>query len=155
MKNFISISITLILSISLALAFPPDKVKTKNFILKTNRALGVSHMVVKKTKKMDGKLALAVRHERLAKQFYNNGNLERALHHSARSRALADQIMKDNGAKATMDHAFTAEENSMLAGKPSDAELDTTLDKELPGELKDADLMNGGLDVDLKEDGSY
>lgn len=129
-----------------------DKVKVKNFLLKSNRTIGFAHMVVKKTKVFNGKLSKSVSHERLAKKYYNEGQLEKSLYHSARARVLANEVIAENKAKAPMDASFTAEEQQMTSAKPSDQELDEELSKEVPASVngKDEDLMSGNLDIDIQ-----
>lgn len=129
-----------------------DKVKVKNYLLKTNRTIGFAHMVVKKTKVFNGNLSKSVNHERLAKKYYNEGQLEKSVYHSYRARTLANEVIAENKAKAPMDASFTAEEQQMASGKPSDQELDDELAKEVPASVngKDEDLMNGNLDIDIQ-----
>jgi|GEM_PF-3558827 hypothetical protein len=129
-----------------------DKVKVKNFLLKTNRTIGFAHMVVKKTKNYTGKLSQSVAHERLAKKYYNDGQLEKSLHHSYRARFLASEVISESNAKPPMDASFTAEEQQLTSGKPSDQELDEELAKELPEStsLKDEDLLSGNLDIEIQ-----
>jgi hypothetical protein len=128
----------------------PDKAKTKNFLLKTNRALGVAHMTVKKTKKYDGKLALAVRHQRYARKQYIAGNYQVAVYHSRRARLIAAEIMKNNNAKTNTDFALSADENTMSSGSPADTDLEAEVTKDDPAVVKDEDLMNGNLDLNVQ-----
>ena len=55
---------------SIAASPKADKAKAKAVIIKTNTALGVTHMTVKRTRKFTGKLGKAVKHERFAKKQY-------------------------------------------------------------------------------------
>ena len=129
-----------------------DKTMAKNILLKTNRAIGVAHIVTKKTKNYTGKLAKAVSHERLAKKLYNNGNYLRAIHHSRRARLYAADIMNTNKAKPTSDMSFSPQEEQAFGALPSDKELDDELAKEDSSVLvsKDEDLMNGNLGIDVQ-----
>jgi hypothetical protein len=126
-----------------------DKAKAKVVLTKTNRALGVAHMTVKRTKKFTGKLGKAVKHARFAKKQYMAGNYDKSAYHSLFARKLAIEIMKENGAKTGSDFVFSAEENTMLSSSPSEADLTSEANTDNATEIKDEELMNGGLDVDV------
>lgn len=127
-----------------------DKSKAKIVLMKTNRALGVAHMTVKRTKKFTGKLGKAVKHARFAKKQYLAGNFDKSVYHSLYARKLALEIMKENGAKTGSDFVFSAEENTMLSSSPSEVDLATEANADSAVEIKDEDLMSGGLDVDVQ-----
>jgi hypothetical protein len=150
MKSILLIVGFLVFLTSNSFAAPPDKLKTKSYLMKTNRALGVAHMTVKRTKNYNGTLAKAVRHQRVARKMFIAGNYGRAIAHSRRARVLAREVMKTNKGKTNTDFEFSAEENTMASEAPSDAELETEMVKEEPSELKDEDLMNGNLDLEVK-----
>lgn len=126
-----------------------DKAKAKIVLSKTNRGIGVAHMTVKRTKKYTGKLGKAVKHARVAKKLYTAGNYDRSVYHSLRARKLALEVMQENGAKTGSDFIFSTDENTMLSSSPSDADLESEANKEFPTELKDEDLMNGNLDIEV------
>ncbi|HVD99307.1 MAG TPA: hypothetical protein VNB90_13955 [Cytophagaceae bacterium] len=126
-----------------------DKAKAKIVLMKTNRALGVAHMTVKKTRKFSGKLGKAVKHARYAKKQYLAGNYDKSVYHSLYARKLALEVMQENGAKTGSDFVFSADENAMLASSPSADELAKEVNTDNPAELKDEELMNGNLDVDV------
>ncbi|MCU0430792.1 MAG: hypothetical protein MUF42_12575 [Cytophagaceae bacterium] len=137
-------------SIQTLSAAPPDKAKTKAYLMKTTRALGVAHMTVKRTKNYDGTLAKAIRHQRVARKMYQAGNLGRALAHSRRARTLARDIMKNNKAKPNPDFDFTKDEQALVTDTATDSELETEMTTQEPAAVKDEDLMNGSLDIDVK-----
>lgn len=152
MKHLIIALLSLFISVSVfaTAEAAPDKTKTRNFLLKTNRALGVAHMTVKRTKKYDGKLGWAVRHQRFARKQYLAGNYQSALYHSKRARILAAEIMKNNNAKTNTDFALSTEETTLTTGAPADAELEAEVTKDDPAAVKDEDLMNGNLDLNVQ-----
>lgn len=145
------VAVLMLASITFGVQASPsvDKAKAKIVLSKTNRAIGVAHMTVKRTKKYTGKLGKAVKHARVARKLYTAGNYDRSVYHSLRARKLALEVMQENGAKTGSDFLFSAEENTMLSSSPSDADLESEANKEFPTELKDEDLMNGNLDVDV------
>jgi hypothetical protein len=126
-----------------------EKQKAKNILIKTNRAIGVAHITIKKTRHYTGKLGQAVKHQRYAKQQYLAGNFESSIYHSRYARILAGEVMKENSAKPTSDFNFSAEENTLLANAPSDEQLTEELNKHDATILKDEDLLNGHLDIDI------
>ncbi len=124
-----------------------DKGKAKIILSKTNRAIGVAHMTIKRTKKFSGKLGKAVKHARFAKKQYLAGNFDKSVYHSFYARKLALEVMKENGAKTGSDFIFSADENTIMASTPSNDALSAEVATE--AELKDEDLMNGNLDIEV------
>jgi hypothetical protein len=124
-----------------------DAVQTKNYLVKTTRLTGVAHMCVKQTKNYSGDLALAVRHQRKAIELFQAKAYEQAIYHSKRCRVLCIKIFNDNKIKQPWDAKFTAEEELMASKSPRETELDNALPS---SELKDQDLINGNLMVDVK-----
>ncbi len=126
-----------------------EKGKAKVVLMKTNRAIGVAHITVKKTRKFTGKLGQAVKHARFAKKQYEAGNFDKSVYHSLQARKLVVEVMKENGAKTGSDFIFSAEENTFLSSSPSEADLVKELNNDDPAELKDEDLMNGNLNIEV------
>jgi hypothetical protein len=121
-----------------------DKAKAKAVITKTTNAIGIAHMTVKKTKKYSGKLGKAVKHERYAIKQYKAGNYDKSIYHSFYARKLADEIMKENGAKTNMLFLFTPDEKALMSSSPSDDDLIKEVNADNPTEIKDQDLMDNG-----------
>lgn len=132
-----------------------DKIPARNFIIRTNRVIGHAQMSVKRGGKQTGDLAKAVMHERVAKKLFLEGNYLKAVHHSRRARILAVQAIKANNVKPPLEASFTPVEQQLFEQIPADTDLDSEADTMEPATLKDNDLMNGNLDLDLKADGSY
>jgi len=125
----------------------PSQPQTRFYIIKTNRLLGVAHMTIKRTQKYTGDLALAVRHERKALELYEAKDFAIAIYHSKRCRTLCLKIFSDNKIKLPLDAKVTAPDEALEAQSPSADILDKGLEN---SELKDTDLINGNLQVDIK-----
>jgi hypothetical protein len=126
-----------------------DKAKARIILMKTNRALGVAHMTVKRTKKFTGKLGRAVKHARFAKKQYLAGNFDKSIYHSFYARKLAAEVMQENNAKTGSDYLFSAEETTLMSSSPSVDDLVKEVNADNAADLKDEDLMNGNLDIDV------
>jgi hypothetical protein len=124
----------------------PDAANTRFYLMKTNRLLGVAQMCIKKTQNFKGDLALATRHERKAKALYEAKDFQQAIYHSKRSRDLCIKIFTENNMKPPMDAKYNSEETALAAQSPDNNALDEQLDKD---SLKDEDLLNGKLNVDI------
>jgi len=129
---------------------PADKAKAKIVLMKTNRAIGVAHMTVKRTKQFTGNLGKAVKHARFARKQYNAGNFESSIYHSLYARKLAAEVMKANNAKTGSDYLYSADENTFLSASPNEATLAGEVATDNPTELKDEDLMNGNLEIEVQ-----
>ena len=141
----------MLFSITFSQAQQPDRQKTLNFLLKTNRLIGHAHMSVKRGKVYSGDLSKAVRHERLAKQLFQNGNYKGALAHSRRARILATESIKANKVKPTSDATFTPEENTLVGTPTSDEELDKELNTQGIAEITDETIINqNNLELEVK-----
>jgi len=127
-----------------------DKTKAKVILMKTNRALGVAHMTVKRTKKYTGLLGKAVKHARFAKKQYLAGNYDKSVYHSLYARKLAIEVMKENNAKTGSDYLFSPDENTLLASSPSNEDLINELIIDTPSVLTDEELMNGSLEIEVQ-----
>jgi hypothetical protein len=149
--KFLFITFTLLFASFLYTGAAPsvDKAKARIILMKTNRALGVAHMTVKRTKKFSGKLGRAVKHARFARKQYLAGNFDNSIYHSFYARKLAADVMKENNAKTGADYIFSAEENALMTSSPSDEDLIKEVKADNPADLKDEDLMNGNLEVDV------
>jgi len=154
LKTLVLIVATLLvsnISQSILHAAPPaDRAKAKIVIMKTNRAVGIAHMTVKRTKKYSGYLSKAVKHARFAKKLFMTGNFERSIQHSLFARKMAAEVLKDNNAKTTSDYLYSPEENTFIASMPSEEKLTEELIAENSTELTDELLMNGNLDVEVQ-----
>jgi hypothetical protein len=139
------------LSLSIAEAQKPvPRDKALYVLLKTNRLIGHAHMSVKMGKVYTGNLGKAVRHERYAKKLFIEGNYLRSIQHSRRARLFALEAIKANKVKPTGDATITPEEADLM-GTVTDKELEDELEKEMPGELKDEDLIKqNNLDLEVK-----
>lgn len=125
----------------------PSQSQTRFYLIKTNRLIGVAHMAVKRTQKYEGKLSLAVRHERKALALYNTSEYSKAIFHSKRSRVLCIEIFENNKIKLPLDTKFTPEEENFTKDIPDNSTLDNDLEKTA---LTDQELMNGNLNIDIK-----
>lgn len=134
-------------SIHTPLQAAPDQPKTRFYIIKSNRLLGVAHMTVKRTQHYTGDLALAVRHERKAVALYLAKDFSTAIFHSRRCRELCLKIFNENKIKQPMDAKYNAEELTLAADSPSAETLDQSLETST---IKDEDFMNGNMEVDVK-----
>jgi hypothetical protein len=127
-----------------------DRARAKIVLSKTNRAIGVAQMTVKRTKKYTGKLGKAVKEARIARKYYIEGNYDKSIHHSLYARRLATEVIKENNAKIGSDNINSTDENAFVATSPSDEELIRETNATNPVELKDEDLMNGNLEVEVQ-----
>ena len=144
------VSVIFVLLVQITWALPAvEKAKAKVTLMKTNRAIGVAHMVIKKTRSFSGLLGKSVKHERFAKKLYNEGKYDRAVYHSLKARQYAGEIMKASNAKTTSDFLLSADEKQWADSSPSDQELEDEVNKDNPAVIKDEDLMNGSLDLDV------
>lgn len=130
--------------INLKAAPNDDKAKAKAVITKTNNAIGIAHMTVKRTKKYTGKLGKAVKHERFATKQYKAGNYDKSIYHAFYARKLADEVMKENNAKINMLFLFAPDEKALQSSSPSDDDLIKEANTDDPTEIKDESLMGNG-----------
>ncbi len=144
------LTFSLFLSVFTIKAAPnADKVKAKAVIIKTNNALGIAHMTLKKTRKFTGKLGRAIKHERFAIKQYKAGDFDKSIYHSFYARKLAAEIMQENNAKTNTLFLFAADETTLKASSPSDEDLTKEANADDPTEIKDEDLMvNGTLGLE-------
>ena len=125
-----------------------DQARTKNFLLKTSRFTGHSQRAVFNTKGYTGNLGQMVRYQREAKRLYEAGNYQQAIYFSRRARLFGHEALKANKAIATSDGKFSAEEETLSTGMPSDTELEKSISA-VPM-VTDESLMKGNLEVDIK-----
>jgi hypothetical protein len=161
MKTFKKLLFLLILPSLIALA-PADsfgagpgvkREHAKRVIRRTAVVIVIAHKKVKEGKVYTGNLARAVAHQRFARKLYREGKFFRAIHHARRARFLAMLAIKANKGTETAEMKYSKEDEDAMKGGPSDAELDKTLDKEMPGgPTKDEEVVAGEPDVDLKDD---
>jgi hypothetical protein len=156
--NFIKILILLCFGLSSTDAFAQrqkknqkadNQVTAKRCIRRTAVVLKKAQAQVKENKNYTGKLALAVRHQRLARKYYKNRSYGKAIQQSRLSRRLAFAAIKDNKGTVDAKDDFNTDEN-VPAKTPSDEELT----KELPEEkITDQELITDELtEIDLTED---
>jgi hypothetical protein len=125
-----------------------DQARTKNFLLKTSRFTGHTQRAVYNTKGYTGNLGQMVRYQREAKRLYEAGKYQQAIYYSRRARLFGHEALKANKAIATSDGKFSAEEETLSAGMPSDQTLEEGL-LNIPT-ITDESLMKGNLEVDIK-----
>lgn len=110
------------------------KNKAKDYLNKTTRIVKLTHKELPKVREKEqrGLFAKAVKHQRQAKAFYEKKDYKNALYHSNYARELAfNTYMHDN---SFMDSfKYSDEERALMAGRPSDEELQATLVKLNPG----------------------
>ncbi len=133
-----------------ATAIVADQPRTKNFLLKTNRFTGHTHRAVFNTKKFTGDLGQMVRYERYAKKLYEGGNYQEAVYFSKRARMYGSAALAANSAIATSDGKFSAEEETITTGMPSDEELEKRITDAGSTPLTDESLMAGNLGLEIK-----
>ncbi len=128
------------------------KEQAKRVIRRTAVVIHVAHKKVKEGKVYTGNLARSIAHQRFAIKLFREGKFFRAIHHSRRARALALLAIKANKGAETGDMKLTKEEEGLMKGGPSDADLDKALAAEMPGASeKDEDAVAKEPDADLKE----
>ncbi len=127
-----------------------EQSKAKLIIMKTNRAIGVAHMTVKKTRKFTGKLSQSVAHARFAKKLYEKGDFDKSAQHSLYARKLATEVMKENNAKTGSDYLYSTDENAILSTSPTAEELANDVKMSDSISLDDEKLMVGNLDIEVK-----
>lgn len=147
-RILLSFIILTLFTITFLGAAPYDKAKAKAVLVKTNNAIGMAHMTVKRTRKFSGKLGLSVKHERFAKKQYQAGNFDKAVLHSLAARKYATEVMAENGAKTNTLFILSAEEKSYVESKSAE-ELKKEVDEDSASELKDEELMNGNLNLEV------
>lgn len=125
-----------------------DQPHTKNFLLRTSRFTGHTQRAVLNGKVYTGNLGQMVRYQRKAKALYEAGNYQEAIYFSRRARLYGHEALKANKAIATSDGKFSAEEETLSAGMPTDEALEAKL-AGVPM-ITDESLMAGNLDVDIK-----
>ncbi len=135
--------------VSITDATAVDKVRAKAILIKTNNAIGITHMTVKRTRKFSGKLGLAVKHERFAKKLYEAGNFDKAVQHSLFARKCATEAMQENSAKTNTLFILSTEEKTILAGSASDDDLKKEANADNSTDIKDEELMNGNLNLEI------
>ncbi|MDB5258443.1 MAG: hypothetical protein JWM14_3138 [Chitinophagaceae bacterium] len=133
-----------------ATAIVADQPRTKNFLLKTNRFTGHTHRAVFNTKKFTGDLGQMVRYERYAKKLYEEKNYQEAVYFSKRARMYGSAALAANSAIATSDGKFSAEEETITTGMPSDEELEKRITDSGSTPLTDESLMAGNLGLEIK-----
>ena len=133
-----------------ATAIVADQPRTKNFLLKTNRFTGHTHRAVFNTKKFTGDLGQMVRYERYAKKLYEEKNYQEAVYFSKRARMYGSAALAANSAIATSDGKFSAEEETITTGMPSDEELEKRITDAGSTPLTDESLMAGNLGLEIK-----
>lgn len=129
------------------------KVHAKRVIRRTAVVIMVAHKKVKEGKVYTGNLAKAIAHQKFARKLYRNGKFYRAIHQSRRAKHLAILAIKANKGAETADMRYSKEDEDAMKGGPTDENLDSELEKEMPGEpMKDEEVIGSDPDVDLKED---
>jgi hypothetical protein len=110
-------------------------------------AVHSAHKAVLSSGVYTGDLAKCIEHQRYAVIQYKEGNTTEAIYHSAHARTLAISVTEANNGRVNPNLSFSQEEQQMISGSPSPAELD----KKLTGkELKDENYLDPQLTgVDL------
>ena len=137
-----------------ALAGGPQvkKEQAKRVLRRTAVTILVAHKKVKEGKVYTGDLARSIAHQRFARKLYREGKYFRAIHQSRRAKFLAIQAIKANKGAETADMRYSKDDESAMKGGPSDDELDTELNREMPGQsMKDEDVIGSEPDVDLSD----
>jgi|GEM_PF-1790365 len=127
-----------------------DHARTKNFLLKTSRFTGHTHRAVLNVKVYTSNLGQMVRYQRYAKKLYETEKYQEAIYFSRRARVFGNEALKANKAIPTSDGKFSAEEETLSAGIPSDEELEKTITAAGEPALLDESLMSGNLGVEIK-----
>ncbi len=133
---------------SAATAVTADQARTKNFLLKTSRFTGHTHRAVLNGKSYTGNLGKMVQYQRKAKALYETGKYQEAIYFSRRARLYGLEALKANSAITTSDGKFSAEEETLSAGMPTDEALEVQLGGE--SAPTDESLMSGNLAVEIK-----
>ncbi len=133
-------------------AQPGLRMKAHRVIKRTTVVILVAHKKVKEGKVYTGQLARSISHQKYARILFRRGMYVRAIHHSRRARLLSAMAIKANKGSDVKEAGITPEEEELMKNAPSDDELERELLKELPNEkMKDEDVIDTELDVDLKE----
>lgn len=126
------------------------KEQSKRVLRRTAVVILIAHKKVKEGHVYTGNLAKAIAHQKFARKLYREGKYFRAIHQSRRAKFLAMQAIKANKGAESADMRYSKDNEAVMKGGPSDAELDDELSKEMPGEpMKDEDVINSEPDVDL------
>jgi hypothetical protein len=131
-----------------------DKIHARRVIRRTAIVIRHAQTCLQQNKNYTGDLARSVAHQRFARRLYFQGKYLRAMHQSRRARQLALlSIHANKGTEPAGSANEKEDEDIMNAEKVSDAELDTELDKEMPGySTKDEDFENAALEeIDLSD----
>ncbi|MDB5274071.1 MAG: hypothetical protein JWO58_2438 [Chitinophagaceae bacterium] len=127
-----------------------DQPHAKNYLIKTSRFAGHCHRAVFNTKKYTGDLGQMVRYERYAKKLYEAGKYREAIFFSRRARQFGSASLAANGAIPTSDGKFTADEEALSSGSPTDEDLEKTITAAGEPMLTDESLMAGNLGLEIK-----
>lgn len=132
---------------------PALRIKSKRVIRRTAVVVLAAQAAVKDGKVYTGNLARAVAHQRFARSLWRRGMYLRAIHQSRRARVLALMAINANKGTVKADYNFDKEEQGYAKDSPADSQLDSDLDKEMPGySTKDEDFINAVIDdVDLTD----
>lgn len=131
-----------------------DKVHARRVIRRTAIVIRHAHTLVKENKNYTGDLARSIAHQRFARKLYFEGRYLRAMHQSRRGRQLALLSIKANKGTEPAGSGYEKEDEEIMnAENVSDADLDTELDKNMPGySTKDEDFVNAALEeIDLTD----
>jgi hypothetical protein len=131
-----------------------EKIHARRVIRRTAIVIRHAQNCVRENKNYTGDLARSIAHQRYARKLYFDGKYLRAMHQSRRSRQLAVLAIKANKGTEPANAANEKEDDDIMNSEPvSDADLDTELDKNMPGySTKDEDFVNAALsEIDLSD----
>lgn len=131
-----------------------EKIHARRVIRRTAIVIRHAQTCVRENKNYTGDLARSIAHQRYARKLYFDGKYLRAMHQSRRARQLAVLAIKANKGTEPANAANEKEDDDIMNSEPvSDADLDTELDKNMPGySTKDEDFVNAALsEIDLSD----
>ncbi len=99
---------------------------------KTNIVIISAHKAVQKSKSNTGNLSKAIAHQKLAKKMLKGHRVHSAVNHSKIARVYAFKAIRLNRGEMKGEWNFTKEENEIMGGKVSDADLEQELKEEMP-----------------------
>ena len=103
------------------------RMKTRQFINRTNLVLAKAKGAVEVGKVYTGDLVKAVHHQRHARLMFSEGRYLQAIHHSQRARVLAVMAIRANKGSVSKEMELSKEEQPLLKHYPDENTLDAEI----------------------------
>lgn len=115
---------------ALAISLNAQTVPTDQQLIRTSGfSVHAAHKAVLSNGVYTGNFAKCVEHQRYAVDQFKRGEKTTAVYHAAYARRLALLVIKANNSKPHPSFEFTADENAIITGSPSDSEMDSSVFK--------------------------